>query len=634
MTQDAASSPPEPTWEECMELIARLPAMTLEGKKEAIGTMIRNPSLGIRQRALSVGAVLMPDEFLVACLREEGDDVLRNAGLEMIKLRGTQAYGLAVRLLGDEDPDVVLQAVAVLDHLRDPRAFEPLRAILRHPDPNLLHHALVAIGRLGDERAVGDILPFLHADPWLQMAAVTALGDLRFGSAVRHLRPLLLDPFLGPMASEAIARIGGVRAFRVLAAFWMVQADTPEGDGLLELVHHTLGGLPSIPTEPPGLRRALAHRLERWDDPMRILAAQCLLGLGPGPEDDAALEILGRISAASSKMPASLSRRVDLIARLLKSSGAMMEWGIEIIVRHPRSASVEDLRAALTGEAGPSFPGAVARALSRVHSPELSSDILSLYLRLDRAGRMELHPIFRRYGRALGEAFKLRRNLGEEDRVVLSARLLKEPCTTCRQIVLLDADSRVSVLKQILDCPAILMRLPWNSWIEGDPGRILPLAAEAAASGTTTLMPLIRQVLGREPRPELIRCAARIKDVQSVPLMAVHLPNAEPLIRAVIVEALGEIGGPEARTILRAELARGSSTQARCAYRALSQCAAEEDEGLFRECLTHDDWAVRLAAVEALSRLAGPDNMSALAVLAGDPVPVVAQRARAALECS
>ncbi|MGH9363513.1 MAG: HEAT repeat domain-containing protein, partial [Thermoanaerobaculia bacterium] len=168
-----------PTWDECMELLARLPALPLEARVEALERLMRNPSPGIRDRALRIGAAILSDEQLVDYLRNEPDAVLRNAGLEIFKLRGGRSFPLAVRLLKDPETDVVLQAVLILGHLRDPRALAPLRAVLEHPDANVVQMAIVAIGKLGDARSVPDLLPFLAADAWLQLAAVQALGDLR-----------------------------------------------------------------------------------------------------------------------------------------------------------------------------------------------------------------------------------------------------------------------------------------------------------------------------------------------------------------------------------------------------------------------------------------------------------------------
>ncbi len=211
----------ELSWDGAMRLLEALPAMPPGERGAQVELLVHNASPGIRERVLHLGANLLPEERLAEHLRNDHDAVLRNAGLEMLKLRGARSFPLAVRLLADSEPDVVLQAVLLLDHLRDPRALEPLRAVLGHGDLNVAQAAILAIGRLGDGRSIPDLLPFLDADPWLQMAAVQALGDLRSRRAVAALARMLGDPVIGAIAAEALARIGGATACRALAAHWL-----------------------------------------------------------------------------------------------------------------------------------------------------------------------------------------------------------------------------------------------------------------------------------------------------------------------------------------------------------------------------------------------------------------------------
>jgi HEAT repeat protein len=99
----------------------------------------------------------------------------------------------------------------------------------------------------------------------------------------------------------------------------------------------------------------------------------------------------------------------------------------------------------------------------------------------------------------------------------------------------------------------------------------------------------------------------------------------------IILESLGRIGGPSARTVLQAA-SRGEGPEVRIAYKALAACAGPGDDPLFREAASHPDWYVRLSSIDVLGRGANPENMAALARLAGDPVPAVAHRALSALE--
>src|SRR5436853_6804529 len=104
-----------PSWDECVEILERLPAMPLDTRVEALERLVRNPSPGIREQALRIGAAVVPDARVLEYLRDPADAVLRNAGSEIFRLRGVRSVPVVVDLLRDPDPDVVLQAVLILD---------------------------------------------------------------------------------------------------------------------------------------------------------------------------------------------------------------------------------------------------------------------------------------------------------------------------------------------------------------------------------------------------------------------------------------------------------------------------------------------------------------------------------------
>ncbi len=64
MTEPTAKQGKEPTWEECMALLDRLPSLPNEERVEAIERLIRNASPVIRERALRTGAAVVSDERL------------------------------------------------------------------------------------------------------------------------------------------------------------------------------------------------------------------------------------------------------------------------------------------------------------------------------------------------------------------------------------------------------------------------------------------------------------------------------------------------------------------------------------------------------------------------------------------
>jgi len=650
---------PAPSWEECMELLEKLPTLSLAGRAVAIERLARNSSPGIRERALRAGAAVFTDEQLTAYLRNDSDAVLRNLGLEVFKLRGGRSFTISLRLLKDADPDVVLQAVLILDHLRDPRALEPLRGVLTHPDPNVIQAAILAIGRLGNARSIPDLLPFLAADPWLQMASVQALGDLRSPVAIKPLTELLTDLLAGSMAAEAIARIGGATAFRVLASHWMLYCEQLEAEEVLGLLAHVLEGLSGLPAPFPGLAESLTSRLGDPALEVRTSAARCLLALGPGEWDDDALATLaeaggiggiGGTGGIGPTLPPSLARRRDLIPRLLERPGEPRVWGFHLAARYPRSASPEALFAALANPAstapraaGPTGPGvdlaellpAAIPALTRLRHPEVGRQLLALHLRLTPEGRSALEPALRAHGAEVQVALaEMAREIDPVERLVLGARLGLSEREVADGILALAPDDRRGAITRLADVTGAMRLLPWESWVAAEPDRDADLAAEvAAAAGLRELLPTLRARAARQPTPALVRALGELRDRESVPLLLALLdvPPGRRELNPLVLESLGRIGGPEARCALAAAARSAPAGEARLAYRALALCATEDDSPLFREAATHPDWYVRLACADVLTRFARPENLAPLALLAGDPVPAVAHRALASL---
>ncbi len=633
MTTTPHRLPAAPDWEESMRLLDQLPGLGMGERAEAIQLLLRNPSPGVRERALRVGATVLTEEALVGYLRDQVDAVRRNAGLEMLKLRGSRSFGIAVDLLVEEEPELVLQAVLILDHIRDPRALEPLRATLHHPDGNVAQAAIVAIGHLGDARAIPDLLPFLEADVWLQMAAVQALGDLRSPQAAKPLTPLLTDLMIGPLAAEALARIGGGSAFRALAGHWLRYHEQLDPETMLGLLAHVAEGLPKPPRPWDELRASLADRLRDPYAEVRVSAARCLLALGAGPEDAEALNLLAGSARERAPLPTCLARRADLVKTLLERRGIQRYWGYLLAARHPRQVDFGELAAALANEEDGELVAPIAEVLERRRGPELAEPLLELYLRLPVEARAELAPALRAHRQALEAVLGERPDLRPQDRLVLGSRLGEPPAEVARRLADLEPELQVEAIAQLADSPEVLHRLPWQPWLQEAPEQYADVAARVAVqAGLRELLPALRAALVRQPNPDLILAAGELGDRDSVAPLLELIEHAEPGLRPLVVESLGRIGGPDARRALRRLTADEDPKLQRHAYRALAACAISEDDELYRAAAAHPDWLVRLACVEVLGRFARPENMATLTQLAADPVSIVAQRALSFLE--
>ena len=631
--------PIAPNWDECMQLLGDFPTFSLDKRMLAVDRLLHNPSPEIRMQALRIGAGILPDEQLVNYLRSETDDVRRNAGLEILKLRGSKAFSLAISLLQNEDSDVVLQAILVLDHLKDPRAFESIRPLLRHPEPNVVQAAIVAVGHLGDSRAVADLLPFLTQDFWFQMAAVQALGDLRTPTAIPVLNSLLVDPLLSPLANEAMARIGGRAAFRALAENWVKGHHRLEAETKLGLMAHILEGQSFKPGIIPGFRESVVLFLEDANYKIQKPAAACLLAMEPGNEDHRALEILAaQFEEKSTSLPGCLRFRVDLVHHMLVQAGVMLSWGIQLASIFPQATNPTIFAEALMRFELPDPPDEITRILTGMHSSSFGAALLDLYQRTPRSLRRSLIPILKANSEVVLAQLQDQTTIDLETRVVLTAHLESSAEIAVALILALPGDQQKIILPQISECANVIRQLPWEEWLGQNPNVYTSLAAELLTVGNyPELLPLLRKLLTGPLSVNLIRIFAKYRDSETLSTLSTLLtheklgPNTAAM-QAIILETIGQIGGEEARNILAGFLCSPDPKIHRVAFRSLSLCATEEDLPLFRQALSSDDWLIRLASVEALGRFPHPENLVPLLQMAADPTAIVAQRAIALIE--
>lgn len=615
-----------------LALLKALPGLPRGEQPAAIERLLRNPSPDIRGPALRIGSAVLPPDRLVAYLREEADDVLRNAGLEMLKLQGAKALALAVSLLEDRDPDVVLQAVVLLDHIRDPRALEPLRSVLKHSNnANLSQSVILAIGHVGHAAAALDLIPFLTGDPWLQVAAVEALGSLRARDAVGPLAALLTDPMLEGFVAQSLVWIGGPEAFAHLSAHWLEGG--AQDAARLELLAHVLEGLTVAAPQVSGLRPALDRYLGGDSEKHRTVAARCLLRLGPGEEDEAALQALAGSDLDKDVLPGCLEGRKDLLGTLLGAQGALRTWGFLLAARYPGDVPLHAFADSLLHQVGHEHLHPVAEALSRIDGPELGDALLTFYDRMPTDAYPGWGPILRRHGEALRGALERRQEVSADADRVLDAVLERSPAAAARKIAALPPEQRVQALALVSDWDAALRRLPWVEWIEEDLERYTPIAAQVAdRADLHTLLPKIRPLLRTEPSPDLIRLVANLRDKESTPILVALLGDRQETLYPFVIDALGAIGGEEGRRALHSVVRSHDPRSERLAFMALARCYTDEDIPLFRESVAHTDWNVRLACAEVLGRTGRAEDNAALLQLFADPVPVVSRRAGAVLD--
>lgn len=632
MNQSSTSGAPD--WEECVEILQHMPGMAVPQRMEAIERLVRNPSPAIRQRALRMGAALLPDERIEACLREEADDVMRNAGVEILKLKGCAAYDIALSLVQDKDPDVVLQAILILDHIGDPRACHSLRPLLQRDDPNVVQAALTAMGHLGDARAIPDLLPFLSGDPWLQIAAVQALGDLRSPRAIRPLALLLADLFLGTMAAEALARIGGPRALRLLSDHWLAFRAGLNSEHFVGLLAHVAQGIRRRMRVPSGLLPSLEEVADSGSPAAKREAAACLLALGPSPGDLPALEILASGDSPAVDLPGCLKRRSDLIPVLLPAGGPLRDWGFQLAARFPTAATPGALARALAAHDAMHQPiQHLAEAARRAKGTGFAGALLDLFATLPAEEKASLAPALSAHKGEVMDLLSAGRMADPEEALLIGALVGAPAAQIAAGIRRLPSEARLRLIPQVSGRIAIMRRLPWPKWVESAPGEYVPLLADVAPQcQMREAVVLLRPFLRDSPSPPVVRAVGKMGDRESTSLLAALLSHSHPILRACALESLGSIGGPDARAALQRAAGEMHPKEARLAYHALSQCSAEEDAPFFRRAAADMDWMIRMSCTDALGHFPSPENLAVLMGLAADPVAAVAQKAQSFLD--
>ncbi|MBI4952157.1 MAG: HEAT repeat domain-containing protein [Myxococcales bacterium] len=620
-------------WHDGVELLLGVSRLPLGERCQAVERLAHSTSPWIRDRALHIGATILPDARLVALLREEADDIGRNIGLEMLKRRGGRALAVALPLLTDREADVVLQAVLVLDASRDPRAVEPLRATLRHPDPNVVQAAIVALGHVGDGRVVDDLVPYLGAGTWLRVAAVQALGDLRSRKALRRLARLLDDPEVGPLVAESMARIGGRVALATLARHWLRQRDAGAGDALLGLLAHVAEGLEQRPPPLAAAEAAARAHLDGCSAATRQAAARLLLALGAARAGDPALGVAGVCDDLPAEPPPSLSRRVDLLGDLLRSSRPLYGWGLRVALRNAARVERGDLDAAMASpHAADGLPHLVRLLLRARRGPSVEG-LLDLHGRLSAPDRARLVPVLRRHRAAVRPWLAARAATLGPRGLVLRAVLGRASSVLGAALARLEPEWLHELVDHVRAAPAVLQVVPWQRLLADDVERYGAVVARAALSTRLPeLAGAVREAARRSAAPALVRALGELGGPESAAVLVELLSAASALTRALVIDALGRLGGDEGRATLLRLLPTLAPAERPIGHHALERCCRAEDRDLFR-CAAHDgDWQVRLAAAEALGRLRGEGSHVALLHLASDAVPAVAERAAALLE--
>ncbi len=557
------------------------------------------------------------DELLRA-LHSEENAGLRNAAQEALGRIAPQVTGRLVREIEAAPEDVRILLAPVLGESGSAEAVSTLLDLARSEDVNIATSAIIGLGRLRRREAVAPLIGVLAGgNPWLAFPAVEALGTLGDASAVGPLASRLDDHLLGPTALEAVARVGGPEAARVLAA--RVFASKPLRAGTLQaLVRVTQEGWPAALSAVVRADSVAAlreqYRPEHFDELAELAESE-------SPHAEAALEALGwsgdaralPILLAGLVRPASEATAAVALATLLEDSAIVAElWSHSGRMAPPVRL---DLARSLASIA----PVEVALLLAElIDDEEVGRDAADAVA--DVAGRFDLTAA--RDARMAREAVD--RLLSAIERVEPDAlpsvtglvmRLVAIPGFDATDL-LPRASGLFSAADADLRLAGFELFPAFGGAPSGDWRRSLTSAWETGDSAV---------------RRRAVEALERVRDSELFDVFGRALADEDPLVRRAGATALGRTSGAPS-SALRAAIGDSHSMVALAALGALAAFGGADGESALLEASRSERALLRCAAAERLAAMpSDAARARALQMAVEDPEFEVRRAALAAL---
>ncbi|MBY0521936.1 MAG: HEAT repeat domain-containing protein [Gemmataceae bacterium] len=518
-----------------------------------------------------------------------------NGAMQVLAQLGSDAIATALlEFLSGHDVELRIYAALTLGARGDPRAVPSLVRALSDPDLNVRFHAIEALKQLRAGAAVEALTEMAEARDFAlsfpALDALAAIGDSRISY---RLVPLLEDALLQVAAAEALGQLGDEEAVGPLAAQLNHSAISSEVIAqALAAIHlryeDSFGNGPYV----VGLARqsidasGLANLLDALShsDGAKLRALAVVLGWLDGDTVDHGLvQLLSRVAARDLAADALARRGSSITTLLIQELGAEDSTTRKMVVQ--TLGRIGDARAVQ----------ALIDALE-VDDGLLAEVVSSLALVGDASAYVPLRTLLGHPDASVRRAVVSALNsLGHPETATDMTRLLSDPNPRVREsavrvIGYVGAPDGVTALLQCCADPDVSVR---RAAVEH-----LPYLDD---SRTLTALQSKMGDVHAGVRVAAARALGKSDDPTVTALLRIALDDPDPWVRYFAAQSLGRHGDDSA-------------------VQALTR-------------LTREDLApqVRVAAVEAIVRLAGAAHIAVLAELAADANLDVARSAIAAL---
>jgi HEAT repeat protein len=551
----------------------------------------------VRRAAVSEASQRAAPEAIAALLssivENHHNPALLNSALQVLAASEVDTLSALTELLQGSVPDLRMQAALALGEQRDVRASPALIKALNDDDTNVRYHAIEALGKLKATDAVDVLVEIIESrDFFLAFAALDALAKIGETRIAPRIVPLLEDDLLREPAINLLGQLGD------------------------ETVISPLTKLLNTPTAPTDqIAAALAALSDRYEEQY-----------GEG----------------------------SYIAEL--TGAEISPTGVQNLLDALQTEGKENLRA-IAHVLGWLKRSGVDRALTRLLGrAELRDEIIEALVRHGSATSELLTE------QLTSEDLEIRRSA-----VVALGRIGDEHATPALVNALNDkslANDAANALGQIGDARAIdgLLNLIGNDDASTRQAAVGALNSLMPASMSERIIPLLHDSdpnvresavkiagyfgypdsrsalieLSRDPN-ERVRCTAiehlpYVDDERTLDVLVHAIKDETPNVRAAAARALATMDAPEAVQPLIDGLADEDAWVRYFSARALGRRRSGEGVAALQKVIEKEKFNhVRIAALDSLGQIGGPQVAGIVAGLVLDDDPDVAHAAQVAL---
>ncbi len=587
---------------------------------------LKDPDFRLRKVALERLLKDYPPDRLIKPLIEflymEENAAARNTAIEALIHIGPQALRSLEEAFRTENHDVRKFIVDVAGQMNTPLSVPLLLKAIQDEDENVRAAAVEYLGRLRAQEAVGPLIRMLQEeDLWVRYSVIEALGMIATPEALSVILDCLKERPLAEVALRALEGFGRAVPVERIVPFLSDQRRSVSSQALI-----TLSRLVETEEQFNALKEAIKEYMPFVKFVKTLLeavqsdrvelkkSALKLLGFCAGPEHiDLILELAMTedIRAVAEEALLKAGRRAPhaleaflwrgfpekrrLVAQVMASLRLPVFYGSFMKALSDVDGHIVSIAAGALGEIGDRQSVERLIPLLGHPYPDVQEAVIEALVKLGNYLRNE----------ELRTLLSSPTELLRANAALVAGRLRREALVG--QIGLLSGDPSASVRRAAAEALAILSTPEAIVYLRRclkDEEPEVKIAALSDLSGTTGRA-LVKDVsdLLKDPVPGVrvsaIRALSRIKDREVLELLRQLLQDSDPYIVVNAIEALKDDLSPQTTQAIKALLRHPDREVKRTALEALSLRAEEET---IMPYLLSDDWALRLAAVKALSR--------------------------------